>query len=133
MLGPVLNGIITRLKISTKLRPYLNKVALTDEDGVATNELVPMMPNSDMLRKEFLAALLRGDHFLSYAVHISGGAQMPRMPFKELREFKCILPPVELQDEFITLMRQSDKSKVELKQAIEGVDSLIRSLVQQEL
>lgn len=95
----------------SKLRPYLNKVALPDEDGVATNELVPMLPNCNLLRKEFLAALLRGDHFLSYAVHISGGAQMPRMPVKELREFKCILPPIELQDEFIKLVQQSDKSK----------------------
>lgn len=117
----------------SKLRPYLNKVVLPDEEGVATNELVPMLPNCNLLRKEFLAALLRGDHFLSYAVHISGGAQMPRMPVKELREFQCILPPVELQDEFIRLVQQSDKSKFELKQAIEGVDNLIRSLVQQEL
>lgn len=58
---------------------------------------------------------------------------MPRMPVKELRDFKCILPPGELQDEFISLVEQSEKSKFELKQAIEGVDNLIRSLVQQEL
>lgn len=123
----------SRMVLYSKLRPYLNKVVLPDEDGVATNELVAMLPRRNLLRREFLAALLRGDQFLSYAIHISEGAQMPRMPVKELKEFKCILPPVELQDEFICLMKQSDKSKHELRQAIDDVDYLIKSLVQQEL
>ena len=43
------------------------------------------------------------------------------------------MPDIELQIEFEKLFRQSDKSKFELKQAIEGVDNLIKSLVWQEL
>ena len=101
----------SEMVLYSKLRPYLNKVVVPDAEGIATNELVPMMPNKNKLRKEFLAALLRGDQFLAYAVHVSGGAQMPRMPLKILKDFQCILPPVELQDSFISLMSQSDKSK----------------------
>ena len=55
--------------------------------------------------------MLRGDDFVSYANGIAGGAQMPRMPVKALREFECILPPLELQEEFVALSKQSDKSK----------------------
>ncbi|MBE5943267.1 MAG: hypothetical protein E7264_12175 [Lachnospiraceae bacterium] len=58
---------------------------------------------------------------------------MPRMPVKALREFECILPPMELQEQFVALSEQSDKSKFELKQAIADVDSLARALLQQEL
>jgi len=36
---------------------------------------------------------------------------MPRMPVKALREFECILPPMELQEQFVALSEQSDKSK----------------------
>jgi len=55
------------------------------------------------------------------------------MPVKALREFECILPPMELQEQFVALSEQSDKSKFELKQAIADVDSLARALLQQEL
>ena len=57
---------------------------------------------------------------------------MPRMPVKALREFECILPPMELQKQFVALSEQSDKSKFELQQAIEKVDNLIKSLIQQD-
>ena len=117
----------------SKLRPYLNKVVVPEDFGYATTELVGLKPDSSVLNKYFLFNLLRGDDFVSYANGISGGAQMPRMPVKALREFECILPPIELQEQFVALSEQSDKSKFELKQAIEGVDILIKSLMQQEL
>lgn len=60
------------------------------------------------------------------------GGQL-RVPIAYLKEYPITLPPIELQNEFEVFYRQSDKSKFELKQAIEGVDNLIRSLVQQEL
>lgn len=116
----------------SKLRPYLNKVALPDGPGYATNELVPMLPNKTKLRREFLAALLRGDAFVSYAVHISGGAQMPRMPVKALKSFKCILPPLDEQDTFIKISKQIDKTKFEIQQALDNLNATIRALVQQE-
>ena len=43
------------------------------------------------------------------------------------------LATIELQNKFVALAKQSDKSKFELKQAIEGVDILIKSMIQQEL
>ena len=41
------------------------------------------------------------------------------------------LPPMELQERFAILAQQADKSKFELKQAIERIDNLIKSLIQQ--
>ena len=95
----------------SKLRPYLNKVIVPDSYGYATTELVKLKPNSALLDKYFLFNLLRGDHFLSFATSCSSGAQMPRMQMKVLREFECILPPIELQREFVRISEQSDKSK----------------------
>ncbi len=53
--------------------------------------------------------------------------------FRWLKEFDLFLPPLNMQNQFAAFVQQSDKSKFELKQAIESVDSLIRSLMQQEL
>ena len=131
-IGTSTSAFDTTMILYSKLRPYLNKVVIPDDYGYATTELVGLKPQEDVLRKEFLFNLLRGDEFVTYANSISAGGHMPRMPMKQLREFRCILPPVELQDEFIELYKQSDKSKFELEQAIQKVDNLIKSLISQE-
>ena len=114
----------------SKLRPYLNKVTIPDGKGYATTELVPLRPHTDELRQHFLSFLLRTDEFVKYADGIATGTKMPRMPMTALREFKCILPPTELQDLFCGISKQADKSKFELKQAIEKVDKVMRALMQ---
>ena len=60
------------------------------------------------------------------------GGQL-RVPIGYLNDYPISLPPIELQNSFEEFVHQSDKSKFELKQAIEGVDLLIKSMVQQEL
>ena len=52
---------------------------------------------------------------------------------KEVQSIIIIVPPMEAQEQFEELKQQSDKSKFELKQAIESIDDLIRSIVQQDL
>ena len=95
----------------SKLRPYLNKVVIPNGKGYATTELVPLRPNTTFVRKEFLVCLLRSNDFVNYADAIATGTKMPRMPMTALRDFKCIIPPVDLQDEFIKVSQQADKSK----------------------
>ncbi|MBA5646607.1 restriction endonuclease subunit S [Bacteroides fragilis] len=85
----------------SKLRPYLNKVVIPDEPGMATTELVPLRPEPSKLHKVFLSHLLRGNQFVNYANDIAGGTKMPRMPLTELRNFDCILPPMDKQLEFV--------------------------------
>ena len=60
------------------------------------------------------------------------GGQL-RVPIAYLKDYPISLPPIELQDRFEEIVHQSDKSKFELKQAIEGVNILIKSMLQQEL
>lgn len=95
----------------SKLRPYLNKVVIPEGKGYATTELVPLRPQEIYLRKEFLAHLLRTEEFVSFADSIATGTKMPRMPMSALRSFECILPPISLQEDFIIIAKQADKSK----------------------
>lgn len=95
----------------SKLRPYLNKVVIPNDKGYATTELVPLRPDISKLNLIFLSNLLRSDSFVNYANSISSGTKMPRMPLTDLRKFECILPPIEMQEEFATIVEQADKSK----------------------
>lgn len=102
----------------SKLRPYLNKVVIPDEPGMATTELVPLRPEPSKLHKVFLSHLLRGNQFVNYANDIAGGTKMPRMPLTELRNFDCILPPMDKQLEFVFIAEQADKSKSVIQKAL---------------
>jgi len=51
---------------------------------------------------------------------------------QEVQSIAIVIPPKEKQDKFLLLKQQSDKSKYELKQAIENISALIKSLIQQD-
>ena len=94
----------------SKLRPYLNKVVISDGSGYASSELV-YMKTGKRIRKEFLANLLRSKSFVDYIDSKSGGAKMPRASMDFLRSFPLIVPPERLQEQFATFVNQIDKSK----------------------
>lgn len=51
---------------------------------------------------------------------------------QELQSIPIYIPPVEAQKQFVGFKEQLDKSKFELKQAIERVTNLMKSLMQQD-
>ena len=106
----------------SKLRPYLNKVVLPDQEGYCTTELVPLRP-SNKLNREFLATLLRSDAFVGYINEKTAGAKMPRVSMNIFRQFECILPPITLQEQFSVFYKQVDKSKFALVKSIKLLKS----------
>lgn len=56
---------------------------------------------------------------------------MPKVNKKQISGFSMPLPPLELQEQFAEFMQQCECSKDELDRAIEAVDVLIKSLIQQ--
>ncbi|MBO5462743.1 MAG: restriction endonuclease subunit S [Clostridia bacterium] len=50
---------------------------------------------------------------------------------KVLSELKVIVPPIELQNKFANFVKQIDKSKFEVQQSLEKLETLKKSLMQQ--
>ena len=92
-----------------KLRPYLNKVAIPDEYGYVTTEMIPLLPSKQHLNTTFLTSLLRGNEFLRYIETQVSGTKMPRVQMNIFWDFDVILPPLEKQEQFASFVRQSDK------------------------
>ena len=63
----------------------------------------------------------------------TGTSTINQITGKMLNDIQLPVPDKKAVSEFEIFTQQTDKSKFELKKAIEGVDNLIRSLVQQEL
>lgn len=96
-----LNGSIIQFDTTnvlySKLRPNLNKVVIPDRGGFATSEMLPLKPNGNVLSREYLAAYLRSDAFISWAVSKTAGAKMPRLGTKVLLDKEIPIPPLEEQ------------------------------------
>jgi len=110
-IGNSTNGFTESHVLYSKLRPYLNKVVIPDRKGIATSELVPLLPNGKIINRYFLTYLLRSDSFVTYISGKVVGAKMPRVSMSCFRKFNVILPPIELQNQFSYFVQQVDKQK----------------------
>ena len=111
----------------SKLRPYLNKVAIPDEPGYCTSELVPLFPDKEKLNRVFLACLLRSKFFVEYINVRVAGAKMPRVSMSDFREFKVILPPLTLQESFAGKISAIEKQKRTIISSMLSAQDLLAS------
>ena len=77
----------------SKLRPYLNKVVLSDADGYCTSEIIPLKFDRCVL-PEYARYYLMSPTFLAYADRCSYGVKMPRMGTADGKKAIIPLPPL---------------------------------------
>lgn len=99
----------------SKLRPYLNKVTISEVDGCSTTELVVLRPK-EILNKYFLASYLRSPNIVNYLHNDSMGAKMPRTNMKTFRELKLALPPLPIQQKVVTYLDDISQKIEKIKQ-----------------
>ena len=92
----------------SKLRPYLNKVVLPDEPGIATTELIPLRPNKDVVDARYLAHYLRSHGFVSQASNQVAGANLPRVAMNWFWQHEVPLPTLSEQRRIVELLDQAD-------------------------
>lgn len=64
---------------------------------------------------------------------MTGTGGQRRVPVTYLSEYRIALPPIELQEHFAAFVRQSDKSKFELTQALEALNATYKKLISENL
>lgn len=70
--------------------------------------------------------------FTNAMINKASGANYPAVTDKVVHAYEIPVPPLEEQNEFEQLIKQSDKSKFEIKKSIENISDLIKSLLQQD-
>jgi type I restriction enzyme, S subunit len=101
-----------------KLRPYLNKVVVADEDGYCTTEIVPIRPYAKILSKYLMYALKTPD-FLTYVNSKTYGIKMPRLGTIDALNTVIPLPPLSEQHRIVTkvdmLLVLCDQLEIQLR------------------
>ena len=80
----------------SKLRTYLNKVLVADEDGICSSEILPLDFRGQVL-PEYARCVLMSPLFLDYAARCGYGVKMPRLGTADGRNGPFPLPPLAEQ------------------------------------
>jgi len=114
----------------SKIRPYLNKVAIPIFEGVCSTDAYPLLVKKDIANKNFIASLLRSRRFVDYTILNSTGANIPRINQKNLLNYKFMLPSLEKQKEFSDQIQVIDEQIVNMKMSLEKFNDLFNALSQ---
>ncbi len=106
-----------------------NKKRLTKIDCCIDMNTMAITSKSNDLNGEFLFAIIQA---MDISVHVRQGA-VPSISPKSIEECMIPLPTLAEQYNYISIVQQADKSKFELQQAIDKIDKVIKSLVNEKL
>ena len=70
-----------------------------------------LSPNNSICLPQFLSVAMNFDSFLRKALGGISGSASPHINVGDIKAFAIILPPIALQEQFVTFVEQTDKSK----------------------
>jgi type I restriction enzyme S subunit len=79
-----------------KLRPYLDKAALAEFDGLCSTDILVLRPK-ELTLSEYLVNIIHKNEFLNYAINSAKGVNHPRTSWSSLSAFQFMLPPLTEQ------------------------------------
>ena len=116
--------------IYSKIRPILNKVALPEFSGLASADSYPILVKQGTSNKTFFAYILRSKLFLDFISQHSNRTNIPKANKAQLRQFKSIAPPLELQNQFADRIALIDKQKQQAEVSKAQSNNLFNCLLQ---
>ncbi|TBW90977.1 restriction endonuclease subunit S [Staphylococcus hominis] len=115
--------------IYSKIRPYLNKVAMPDFSGLCSSDAYPLLVNEDVANKVFIGHLLRQDIFLNYIEKNSTRTNIPKVNKTQLKNFSFNLPPLSLQNDFAQKIEKIEELKKQCQKSLEYYEELYETLL----
>ncbi|MGO7672366.1 restriction endonuclease subunit S [Rhizobium ruizarguesonis] len=112
----------------SKIRPYLNKVALSPGDCLCSADMYPIEPKDTVVDQFYLWFILRSRLFLSYAEGCSGRANIPKINRDQLLNFEMPRPDFALQSEFRYRIESLEENRSERESSLSGMEHLFSSL-----
>ena len=117
-----------------KLRPYLNKVAIPDFDGVCSTDIL-VFPKNPFITNTLLKFCLLKSDFVRFANSTITGVQHPRTSHKKLSEYLIPIPPLKEQRRIVSkiesIFAKIDATDKLVKDSLVRLDLLKKSVLRQ--
>ena len=124
----------------TKIGRYYTKdsslgrvsVYLGEDDKANYSNNIMRVRLTDEVCSEFVNILMNLDDYNRYIREVSvGGTDKRALSQAIIGDLPIIMPPKELQFEFLEFVRQTDKSKLAIQQSLDKLETLKKSLMQE--
>lgn len=100
------------------------------DKGIIASDVVRIRLNKNIIRPIFLQYQLHNSVLVKKQVlDVSSGSIMAGINVSKLKNIHVCVPPISLQDEFLNVVEQADKSGFELRKSIENINAVIKSLI----
>lgn len=112
----------------SKIRPYLNKVAMADRKGMCSADMYALHAPNGSISNRFLHFVLFSRDFLSYADTVSSRANIPKINRKQLLDYATAIPLRVAQEEFGEKLKGMDAQADHIIRAQNSSANLFGSL-----
>jgi type I restriction enzyme S subunit len=116
----------------SKLRPYLDKVIVAEEDGVCTTEILPLKLYGN-INPYFTKYALKRSDFLIYVNSVTKGMKMPRLGTNDGQIALFPLPPLHEQQQIVAKLDELMAFCDDLEESIKESQGLNEILLQEVL
>lgn len=116
-----------------RLRPYLNKVLLAEENGICSTEFHVLRVKVPGLLPGYLATIMRSALIVSQTKHMMTGNTHPRISNDDIKKLRIPVPDTKTQE---TIMKELDHRRSEariLKQKAEVEWAAVKTEFEREL
>lgn len=119
--------------VYTREGAILGIAAIIDRDcNVALGQRSMLLsPDIDKCTSAFVCVAMNSDSFLDNVLKGVSGSASPHINVGDIKAFRMIMPPVELQKQFSDFVNQVYKSKVAVQKALDETQLLFDSLMQE--
>ena len=110
------------------LRPYLNKVWVSEFDGLCSVDQYVYKVNTSKVRPHFLATFMRSGSFLQRAPVDESPGQLPRIRTQEVASVWINLPPLDVQEAIESSVKAQEQISDDLVESAEMAKESIESI-----
>ena len=104
---------------------------LGEDDSANVNGHVYLIRLQEQVRNEFVLYILTSKEYRGYIRSVCvGGIDKRQLNKEHLEEFPIIYPPVEMQEKFVSYVKQVDKLKLDMEKSLKELDDNFNSLMQ---
>ena len=126
--GPVYEFSGERLLYS-KIRPYLNKLAIVDLEGYCSSDMYPLLPNYSRVQAPYLANYMLSKAFNKQIQYHYERASIPKINRSQLFETKVPLPSLETQQAIVANIEAEQALVSANQELIERMEGKIRKTI----
>ena len=126
--GPVYEFSGERLLYS-KIRPYLNKLAVVDLTGYCSSDMYPLLPDQSKVNITYLATYMLSEEFNRGIRHYYERANIPKINRSQLFDVAIPVPPLETQHSIVSEIEAEQALVSANRELVERMEQRINSAI----